>query len=279
MTTDETTGHARPSARRPRASALLLLLAACACVALGARAARACSCGPTSAVLDSYEKADLVVVTRAVSVGKAERAAPKGRIGDDEHYVDGVKSTTMRVERVYKGGVQVGDELVFGQGGAADCVYTFSEESIGRRYLFYLVQFPRSRVWVAFTCGRSRPVEHAADDLLYLDNLDRVRGRTRLSGTVRFGHEGAPEVGGRLVRVVGEKKTYEARTNADGVYLYGEMYAHAGEYENCPRIERLIRKTGDDFAQLRTPAVELQADANLSNVVLRYPFPGCRKAQ
>ena len=32
--------------------------------------------------------------------------------------------------------------------------------------------------------GRSHLLQHAADDLLYLNKMDKVRGRTRISGTL-----------------------------------------------------------------------------------------------
>ncbi|HYE14850.1 MAG TPA: hypothetical protein VD968_10455, partial [Pyrinomonadaceae bacterium] len=147
---------------------LSFLLASLALALLfGAREARACSCGPTPTVLEAFEAADHVVVTRAVSVEKSEKAAPEGRIGDREHYVDGVKSTTMRVERVYKGGLKAGEELVFAQGGGADCIWTFSERLVGQQFLFYLSSPEQgSKIWYGFGCGRSQVLDYAADDLL-----------------------------------------------------------------------------------------------------------------
>ena len=54
------------------------------------------------------------------------------------------------------------------------------------------------------------------------------RGKTRLSGALSFEGEG-PDVGGRVIRIVGAKQTYEARTDAAGVY---EIYdLPPGEYQ------------------------------------------------
>lgn len=218
-----------------RTKRLPLLLLAFALLPLAAREARACSCGSAPPVLDAVERAEHVVVLRAVSVERSEKAAPEGRIGDAEHYVAGVRSTNMRVERVYKGSLKVGEELSFGQGGGADCVWTFSEKAIGHQYLFYLSSPGRgSKMWMAFTCGRSRGLRYAGDDLLYLNKLDKVRGKTRLSGTIGFAVDENMAVGGRLIRVAGEKKTYEARTDADGVY---EIYdLPPGRYTVAPEV-------------------------------------------
>lgn len=202
---------------------------------LSARSALGCSCGPTPTVLDAFESADVVVVTKAVSVEKTDKAAPEGHMSDGENYVAGVKSTTMRVERVYKGGLKAGAEIVFAQGGGANCIWTFDEKAVGQQFLFYLAA-PKGAgdPWYGFGCGRSKGLQSAADDLLYLNKLDKVRGKTRLSGEIRFEDDGSTEVGGRLLRIFGGKKTYEVRTGADGVY---ELYdLPPGKYTVEPEI-------------------------------------------
>ena len=198
--------------------------------------ANACSCGPLSTVLDSYDGSDVVVIVRAVSVEKVgpEETAPQGQMSNGRNYVDGVKSTTMRVERVFKGTLKIGDEMIFAQGGGANCIWTFTEEDIGKKYLFYLKPFRDSTIWIATTCGRSGNVEYAGDDLLYLNNLDKMRGRTRISGTLSFAKETDESVAGRKIRIMGAGHTYEVKTDKNGVY---EVYdVPAGRYSIEPEI-------------------------------------------
>lgn len=200
----------------------------------GSREAHACSCAGRPTVLEAFEHAEVVVVARVASVEKVgpEKTAPEGRISEGGRYVDGVKSTTMRVERVFKGGLKVGDEMTFAQGGGADCIWTFNEGAVGESFLFYLTPLKNSPVWYAGTCGRSNGLEYAGDDLLYLNKLDRVRGKTRLSGTIEFEGAGGPAVGERVIRIVGEKQTYKVKTDAGGVY---EIYdLPAGKYTVVP---------------------------------------------
>ena len=194
-----------------------------------APSAEACSCGGSSTVLDSFNWSDVVVLVSAVSVEKAtpEKTAAPGRMSDGENFVDGVMSTTMRVEQVFKGSLKVGEEMVFGQGGGADCVWTFSEGDIGKKFLFYLKGDTDPTPWFAGTCGRSNYVEHTADDLLYLTNLNKVRNKTRISGTIRFRYNGE-SLAGRKIRIVGTKGTQELKTDQNGVY---EIYdLPAGRY-------------------------------------------------
>jgi len=205
---------------------------------LSLRTAEACSCGGAPTVLDSYNRSDVVVIVTAVSIEKAEpkEAAPPGQISDGTNYVDGVKSTSMRVEQVFKGTLKVGDEMIFLQGGGADCIWTFHEKDIGKKFLFYLRRFEESHRWIAGTCGRNKPVEYAADDLLYLNNLDKVRNKTRISGTLRFYYEANESLAGRKIRIIGTKGTQELKTDDNGVY---EIYdLPAGRYFVEPEIPK-----------------------------------------
>lgn len=185
---------------------------------LDADIANACSCGETPTVLDAYESAKVVVIARVAHVEKSE----KGGYG-------GVSSTNMIVEKVFKGNVRIGDEMTFAQGGGADCVWTFDERLIGEQFLFYLnLRVKNSNAWIAITCGRSGGLRYATDDLLYLNNLNKVRGKTRISGTIEFEKETDLSVEGRTIRVIGAKKTYEIKTDKNGVY---EIYdLPAGKY-------------------------------------------------
>jgi hypothetical protein len=187
------------------------LLLVGAALLFGAREAKACECNlEPITVLDAYDAAELVVITRAASVEKADAA---------RHLRHDVSSTRMVVEQVFKGGLKVGDEMIFGQGGGADCIWTFSEGSIGQRYLFYLD--PRAAgqtIWFAVGCGRSTSIEDATEDLLYLNRLDELRGKTRISGKVEFVGGREMSVGGRVIRITGAKQVHEVKTNEKGVY-------------------------------------------------------------
>ena len=198
------------------------------------RTSNACSCGGKPTVLDAYTHSNVIVIVQAMSVEKA---------ADSQRSVHGVRSTRMIVEKIFKGPLKPGDEMIFAQGGGGDCIWTFSEKSIGQRFLLYLSSDEKSqKLWYAYGCGRSTDVDHAGDDLLYLENISKVRGKTRLSGTLQNELTSAIEdqkpthinLDGRRVKIVGEKKTYELTTNRDGVY---EIYdLPPGKYVVQPEI-------------------------------------------
>ena len=217
---------------------------------LSAPRAEGCSCLPGITIQEQYEWANIVVIAQAVSVEKTDvTPTPSG----------GVRSTTMVVEKVFKGPIKVGEQMVFAQGTGADCVWFFTEKSIGQRYLFYLVRENKYQGnWNASICGRSAPIGLAADDLLYLANAERVRGKTRLSGTLSVyqapvvqGQEGTRRtLAGKKIRVIGEKDTFELVTNQDGVY---EIYdLPAGSYKIEPEIPNGLRI--DNFFASKVPA-------------------------
>lgn len=91
---------------------LLLLIFLPAFLAVS-RNAHACSCGPLPTVLDSYDGSDVVVIARVISVEKYlvklsySQCKVNKQIGPEtdptDYYVDGVRTTTMVVEKVFKG--------------------------------------------------------------------------------------------------------------------------------------------------------------------------------
>jgi len=178
--------------------------------------ALACTCGAKPTVLDSYDSAELVVIARAVALEKSGRG-----------YL-GVGSTRMVVETVFRGRLRVGEEIRVFQGGGPDCIWRFNEESINRRFLFYL---SGASPFIASVCGRSKAVESVADDLLYLLNREKVQGRTRISGSVRIFDSSDVPLSGRRVRIDGPMN-YVVETDGQGVY---EVYdAPPGKYLVSP---------------------------------------------
>lgn len=193
----------------------------------------ACTCGARPTVLDAYESSNLVV---AVRLGSVDKIREKER----EFDVGYIRSVTMIVEKVYKGDVKLGAELKFAQGGGADCIWTYDEKWVGEKFLFYLRQptiapsfgegmnsasvFPREGgpldvpMFHPITCGRSNGLNSALDDLAYLDNLSKVKGKTRISG--RFGnwYGRGFNPAGIKVRVVGKNKTFIVQTNKNGFF-------------------------------------------------------------
>jgi hypothetical protein len=205
----------------PLRSLRVFLFAACALLLVAWQIANACECAARRTVLDEFDQADEVVILRAVSVEKVAST-------NERRYVDNVRSTTLVVEKVFKGNLKAGDQIVFGQGGGADCLWTFDEKAVGGQFLFYLkrpenirLRYPPSRIaglWFAFACGRSGGVDDVTDDLLYLSNMDKLRGKTRISGSFASWMTQIIEVAGKKIKIIGADKTYETTTDKHGVF-------------------------------------------------------------
>lgn len=203
----------------------------------GIAEAFACSCSQKPTVLDAFESAELVVEARLVSAEKIPE-------GDPPYTLGGIRSFKWVIERSHKGGRKAGSEITIAQGSGSDCAFTFGLDNIGLRYLFYLDDpswYPRrvesdngEMVYHTSFCGRSIPVDGAFDDLAYLNNIEKARGRTRISGLI----SGVQDLGFNKenikVRIVGKEKTYETRTDKNGFY---EIYdVPAGDYFIRPSI-------------------------------------------
>lgn len=61
--------------------------------------------------------------------------------------------------------------------------------------------------------------------------------------------------------------------------LRGAMNTYQGEYENCPKLDRLIKESGSSVPEITTPPVEIRATTNLYGIELKYQFPWCKKAK
>lgn len=199
--------------------ALLFLLAF-----FGAPTARACSCGPRPTVLEAYERADHVIIVQVVEFQKSQETPNR------------ILSTRTRVERIFKGSLAIGEEVNISQGSSEICIFGFHEADLGKRFLFYFREPQRGNNnqplrWGTNVCNRQNRLEAVGDDLLFLEKRESVAGKTRLSGTLRSSQgeaSGLPPMSGNKVRVIGEKKTYELTTDANGAY---EIYdLPAGEY-------------------------------------------------
>ncbi len=190
----------------------------------------ACARASKPTVLQAYDGSDVVVIARAISVEKLSDQSQKPMTGTL------VSSTTMEVEKVFKGKLRVGDKMVFGQGNGIGCTWVFYEEDIGKEYLFYL-NSPAGdeRLWYEHGLGRSQVLEHAADDLLYLNKMDKVRGRTRISGVLDNDGLAGLSLEGQPIRIIGKNRTYVTKTDKNGVY---ELYdVPPGKYFLEPQLK------------------------------------------
>lgn len=217
------------------------------------QAARACSCVVNDTVDKDFVKVPNIAVFKVQSVEKYSESE-KG------YGYEGIKQSKLSVEKVFKGNLKVGQVLTFAQGGGGDCIWTFSEESIGQEYLFYLGSKPLDNkssgrmisstifenssppqsVWAAFTCSRSGPVKYRTGDVKYLENVSKARGKTRLSGILSQSVRVAVEdeeaknnlLSGSKVTVRGNGKNIELKTDKDGFY---EIYdLPPGKYKITP---------------------------------------------
>jgi hypothetical protein len=194
---------------------LVLLIFLFSFLGLRLAAATACVLLPLPTVLDEYEQSDVIIIARVVSIEKTKEPDPR-------HL--NIRSATMVVQKVFKGNVKVQDALSFAQGNGIDCLWSFDEKMIGSEFLLYLSSPDKaSKLWYLGQ-GRSAESSTAGNDLLYLNNLENVRGKTRVSGTLDADFPAA----GKNVRIVrenktfGKNKTFQTTTDEHGVYeVYG----------------------------------------------------------
>jgi hypothetical protein len=218
-----------------------------------AEAAEACTCFGPPDVEAGLDAAKNVAIFKVRSVEKYAE-------GEKGYGYGGYKQAKLTVEKVFKGNLKVGQELTFKQGGGGDCVWTYSDQSVGVEYLYFLGDKPtRDKIWAAFICTRSNSVKFASADLLYLEKLAKVRGKTRLSGTLSQQIESSIEevlpryipLSGRKVLIAGNGQNIELKTDPDGVF---EIYdLPPGKYKITPE-----KVDGFKFSKKSADSVEVE---------------------
>jgi hypothetical protein len=188
-----------------------------------------------------FERSVTVGVFRITSVLQRREGADDPKTpeeGIEPLYAAG-RHVTFSVEKVFKGALKPGDEVRLVKTGPCDRY--FDESMEGKEYLLYLYSDPsKDKEWRISSCSRSEDVTAAAADLLYLEKMARVRGRTRLSGTVIQGFRPAAEgevdrreiLADSPIVIKGNGKTIRLKTDKNGVY---EIYDLApGRYRVTP---------------------------------------------
>jgi hypothetical protein len=201
----------------------------------------ACSCAARPTVLSSFDSSKFVITAHVTTIEKADS-------GEEGYSVNGVRSATMVVDKVYKGNLKVGESLKFAQGGGGDCVWTYDDDSIGKEFLLYLgpptkghpffalenIESDEEEMFHAFACGRSGGVEGAIDDLAYLNNINKVRGKTRLSGQFQAWSADEPIGAGMKLKIKGKNKSFETKADKNGFF---EIYdLPPGDYRVIPEV-------------------------------------------
>jgi len=220
-----------------------------------------CVCAARPSAKDAWTDSPVVFL------GSVQRIEP-GVDYDKTTFVE--QHLRVRVDEPFKG-AKKNDTFELNQ-AANDCAPKFKS---GERIVLYLHPSEKTRVWEAWGCHRSRDIESAADDLLFLRKLPVSARQNRLSGEIEV-YENAVPGGFRIVGVLpGVKVTaakegdvpLDAFSNADGVYeLYG---LPPGKYKVTIEVPKGLRidfpvKTGPRNLDFADTTVEIKSDSGVS---------------
>src|ERR1700752_1094727 len=197
---------------------LILILAAFVMIVFFPRLALACSCFGTTSPCGSFQAAE------AVFVGTVTNVKQQTMKLEDEDV--GGQVAVVQVDEAFKG-VNASELTFFSYETSCDMYY-----KEGQRWLFYASYSKKEKAWYVTGCGRTRSLEHAASDLLYLRALPGAAQKTRIAGELVNRAARKPLLGVK-VKLIGERETHEVFTDKNGVYeMYGlppGMYVIAAE--------------------------------------------------
>lgn len=216
-------------------------------ISLAIQTANACSCANNRTVDQEFAKTPNVAVFKLQAIKQIE--------GEAANYF-------FSVEKVFKGELKVGETITFEPGMA--CSWYFSEENVGTEDLFYLDKRPSGgEFWTVGFCTRSGSVKNRIADLLYLEKEKKLRGKTRLSGTLdkiietpvgKYGDSSFFPLTNRKIRITGNGKNIELVTDENGVY---EIYdLPVGKYKIKPEKVNgfVFQSDRNDFEEIEIKA-------------------------
>lgn len=213
-----------------------------------------CSCSTWPSAKGAWEESPLVFV---------------GRVEAASFSYMGVSAQTaqVRVEEAFKG-TKIGAVLELDQPGH-NCAPKFKE---GERVLFYLHPAKSAGKWEAWGCHRTRHVDAALDDLLFLRGLPGTAKGNRLSGEVTLMDsewKTLRNLAGVKVRIQSGSTLVETVTNGDGLYemynLPPGKYTVQAELPKGTKVSHLdVAGAGGRRGQSASSEVELRATNGVS---------------
>lgn len=215
----------------------------------------ACSCRVNETVDKEVKNTSNVVVLTLQNVELLDKKSASG---------GNIRHSTFTVDKAFKGNLKVNEKLIF-ENNYSSCGWSFSEESVGKKYLFYLGEKSvEGNIWQVSPCSRSGLITDSADDLLFLEKMEKVKNKTRLSGSVtQFVQELTAEgmigkwnyLSGRTIRIIGDGNEIKVKTDENGAY---EIYdLPAGKYKlTLDKIDgySFTNDDADDFLEAEIKA-------------------------
>ncbi len=219
-----------------------------------ANSAYACMCKPNETVDKEFKNTPNVVVLTLQNVELLDKKSQGGA---------NIWHSTFTVDKAFKGNLKTDDKLIF-KNEYFGCGWSFSEELVGTKYLLYLGEKPgEENIWQVSRCSRSGSAKDTAEDLLFLENLEKAKDKTRLSGSVtqlvrEMTSEGMLEkltyLSGKNIHITGNGKDVTLKINENGVY---EIYdLPPGKYKIT--LEKI---SGYSFTNENTDLVKVEIKA------------------
>lgn len=171
----------------------------------------ACVCGGNPSLLDTYRRAEAVVLAKMTSFKKpfwAER--PRGY--------------KFEVKKIYKNADGL-PKSIFISARFSDCDPYLEKDDVGENFMLYLFKYDEEPYnWYVNRCDRNWPASYAYTDLLYLNNMASLAGKTRIVGSVVLKNSTPTEykpptaLANYRIKITGAESVYNLATDSQGVF-------------------------------------------------------------
>lgn len=202
------------AAHRRRVCAVDIFGALVTLAILSNSSGQACTCTPMEPACQAYGTATAIFAGEVTGILPGPSWSSRSRV------------VRLKVMKSFKGTGQATTttiEVKTGFGGG-DCGYGFRK---GEQYLVYAFRRLPGEVLEVNSCGRTRRLSEAGDDLAYIENLPRAASGATILGSVlesivdfssRLGEFENRPVNNVKIAIEGQGRSIAARTGSDGRY-------------------------------------------------------------
>jgi len=135
-----------------------------------------------------------------------------GTVTESEN-VDDSSVARLVVDKVYRGSL----------GNAVQIHSQGKYFVVGHKYFVYAGQSAAGQMGITFPCGDTRPLEEAADDVAYAEDIAAGKLGTRIYGWVQNTRSPTLPMVGLEVKIRSKKNKFVTKTDEKGLYIFKDI--------------------------------------------------------
>ena len=237
---------------------LTFIFAALLGIMFSSASAQSCQCALPPSLPEAYESSELVFTARIASIEMKGGGETVEGITRPGAWFEVIKSYKGRLKPI---------EKIFFESGKTSCSYKFDNDWKVKEILVFTNGLDKANHGDLKFCGRAGSADSSNPDIRYLENIEKYRGHTRLSGSFTlpeyFDEDAKASFKSAKIMLTGGEKPVFLDPDKDGVFeLYDlapgtywaevsiaepdKYIASAWNYSAAASVPKYFRERGSD---------------------------------